>query len=86
MPAALVQRAVANVERQVSNHVWQVIAPGIMTALYAAPATRPMFKGPRLLPGAVVRRMVPIRRDPDYNQTEEDRRKALAPWDKSIFN
>lgn len=84
--AAVVERAVSNVEGEVSNNVWQVTGPGIMTALYAAAATRPMFGGLRLLPVETVRKVVLFRWDLDYKKSEEDWRGALAPGSKSIFN
>jgi mannosyltransferase OCH1-like enzyme len=84
--AAVVERAVSNVEGEVSNNVWQVTGPGIMTALYAAPATKSMFEGLRLLPVEVVRKVVLFRWDLDYKKTEEDWREALVPGGKSIFN
>jgi mannosyltransferase OCH1-like enzyme len=83
---AVLERAVSNVEGEVSNNVWQVTGPGIMTALYAAPATKPMFDGLRLLPVETVRKVVLFRWDLEYKKTEEDWRTALAPGGKSIFN
>lgn len=84
--AAVVERAVSNVEGEVSNNVWQVTGPGIMTALYAAAATKPMFDGLRLLPVETVRKVVLFRWNLDYKKSEEDWRGALAPGGKSIFN
>ena len=83
---AVVERAVANIEGEVSNNVWQVTGPGIMTAMHADPATKPMFDGLRLLPVEVVRKVVLFRWDLEYKKTEEDWRGALVPGGKSIFN
>ena len=37
--------AIENIERRVSNNVWEVTGPGIMTGLYRDAATRSLFDG-----------------------------------------
>ena len=82
----VVDLAVTNVENEVSNNVWQVTGPGIMTALHANPANAPLFDGLRMLPVETVRKVVLFRWDLTYKQSEDDWRDALSSKVKSIFN
>lgn len=78
-------RAVDNIEREVSNNVWLVTGPGIMTGFWQRPETRPLFDGFRILPVEVVRRIVRFRWDLEYKKGQEDWRDALDGPGKSIF-
>lgn len=83
---AVIDRAVQNIETELSNNVWQVTGPGIMTSLHEDPDSKELFEGLQILPVETVRKTVLFRWDLDYKNTEEDWRKALTSGGASIFN
>ncbi len=75
--------AVHNIERRISNNVWEVTGPGIFTSLYADPEARPLFDDLPVLPVQEVRKFVLFRWDLEYKKNPDDWRNARAAG--SIF-
>lgn len=83
---AVIDIAVDNIERRISNNVWAVTGPGIMTTLHRDPATANMFEGFRIEPVEVVRQTVVFQAKMDYKLTEADWRASLNDGAVSIYS
>lgn len=78
-----VDQAIENVENRVSNNVWKVTGPGIMTALHKSDPAQ--FDGFTLRPASEIREVVIFRHKLDYKDSAEDWRKNLDTGAPSIF-
>ena len=80
-----IEDAVQNIEKRVSNDVWQVTGPWIMTKLYNAERTKPMFDGFTIRPVTAVRNVVQFRHKLDYKSGPDDWRQHREAQAASIF-
>ncbi|WP_371223616.1 glycosyltransferase family 32 protein [Roseovarius sp. 2305UL8-3] len=81
----VIAQLVENVEGRISNNVWLVTGPGIMTHMYHNPALRPCFDGFDFQPARVVREIVQFRNDLAYKSSDDDWRGKIDDTDASIF-
>ncbi|MCP9926727.1 glycosyltransferase family 32 protein [Cyanobium sp. CH-040] len=84
--ARVIECATNNIEGRISNNVWKVTGPGIMTSLYIDPNTQSIFEGFDFLPARIVRDYVLFRHDLPYKSSEEDWRNARDSDKISIFS
>lgn len=77
--------ALQNIEARISNNVWVVTGPGIMTELYQNKTSQHLFEGFRIEPATIVREIVLFRQEMDYKNTGEDWRSKLDDPANSIF-
>jgi len=82
----VIAQAIENIENRVSNNVWLVTGPGIMTHMHLDPARQPWFDGFEIRPAREIRETVRFRNDLDYKTSEEDWRSNLAAGAPSIFS
>ena len=82
----IISQAVENIEKRVSNNVWLVTGPGIMTQLYQDPSRADLFAGISIRPARDVRKHVKFRHDLAYKSGSDDWRKALDKDASSIFS
>jgi mannosyltransferase OCH1-like enzyme len=75
--------AVDNIERRISNNVWEVTGPGIMTKLHrsSSPEAAALFDGFRIESHLVIREAVIPKWSMQYKETADDWRRG----DVSIF-
>ncbi|WP_075223240.1 glycosyltransferase [Acuticoccus yangtzensis] len=83
--AKVIEQAIENIEKRVSNNVWAVTGPGIMTAFHRAAATRSWFDGFEMRPVQEVREIVHFRQKLEYKSSAEDWRSNLTTGAPSIF-
>jgi mannosyltransferase OCH1-like enzyme len=81
----VVAQAIENVEQRISNNVWLVTGPGIMTHMHLDPERRPWFDGFEIRPAREVREIVLFRHELVYKTTGEDWRSNLSAGAPSIF-
>ncbi|MEM5518906.1 glycosyltransferase [Henriciella sp. AS95] len=80
-----VEQAVENVENEISNNVWMVTGPGIMTHMHEDPERSSIFEGYDMEPASLVRQYVLFRNDLEYKSGDQDWRKNLKEGGESIF-
>ncbi|UOM37207.1 glycosyltransferase family 32 protein [Acuticoccus sp. I52.16.1] len=81
----VIRQAVENIEQRISNNVWAVTGPAIMTRMYRTPEQRPWFDGFVVHPVQEVRKIVQFRHKLAYKSTGVDWRAGLAEGAASIF-
>lgn len=81
----VIGQMVKNIEGQISNNVWEVTGPGIMTKLYHGENSRSAFKNFEFEMASVVREYVLFKHDLAYKKTADDWRSNLGTEKKSIF-
>lgn len=81
----VIDQAIENVENRISNNVWLVTGPGIMTHMHLDEARRPRFDGFTIRPAREVREVVRFRHDLDYKTSGDDWRQNLSRDGASIF-
>lgn len=84
--SAVVAQAMANIEAEVSQNVWLVTGPGILTGMHQDPDRAALFEGLRILPVQDVAKVVQFRWDLAYKAGTEDWRVTLKDKDGSIYN
>jgi mannosyltransferase OCH1-like enzyme len=77
--------AIHNIENRISNNVWVVTGPGIMTGLFNDPATRPLFDEFQIESNRVVREIVIPVWEMNYKNTAADWRQSGVANAASIF-
>jgi mannosyltransferase OCH1-like enzyme len=82
---AALGQAIANIEAEVSQNVWQVTGPGIMTGLHRRADAAALFEGFRILPVADVGTSVKFHWTLDYKQGENDWRQVQSKPQRNIF-
>ena len=83
---AVIDQAIENIEGRISNNVWLVTGPGIMSRMYnSEPALKHLFEGFVIRPANIVRQTIRFRVDLDYKQSADDWRKNLGPGGVTIF-
>lgn len=80
-----IKRATANIEQEVSNNVWLVTGPGIMTGMRANPNERYFFDEFDILPVQIIRQTVIFRQALDYKNSDADWRNFRGTDGSSIF-
>lgn len=81
----VIERAVENVESEVSNNVWMVTGPGIMTKLRKLKGDSPLFKDFDFAPVSVVKDYVLFQHRLAYKDGVNDWRQALGVRRNTIF-
>lgn len=76
---------VKNIENQISNNVWMVTGPGIMTHMFQKAEKRVLFNGFRFEPVEAVRSFVVFQQHLEYKTGDKDWRLNLGEGAKSIF-
>jgi mannosyltransferase OCH1-like enzyme len=80
-----IEGAIDNVEREISNNVWIVTGPGIMTRFHHDPDSRYLFEPYDLEPARVVREFVLFQHDLGYKKGDDDWRASLGVKGSPIF-
>lgn len=81
----VLHQAIENIEKRISNNVWIVTGPGIMTAMHEDPTRRPWFDGFDIRPVQEVKTVVLFRNDLEYKKSADDWRSNLEKGAPSIF-
>ena len=81
----VIERAILNIEDRISNNVWLVTGPGIMTHMYGDDAQRSSFDAMTFLDVRDVRKVVRFRNDLEYKNSDSDWRQNLEVDSSSIF-
>ncbi|WP_187394085.1 glycosyltransferase family 32 protein [Oceaniovalibus sp. ACAM 378] len=81
----VIEQAILNIEGRISNNVWLVTGPGIMTNMYQDEAQRPIFDGITFRDVGIVRKIVRFRNDLEYKNSDSDWRQSLDAGSSSIF-
>lgn len=81
----VIEQGIANINSQLSNNVWQVTGPGIMTNMYQDIEKKPAFDGITFTDISVIREIVRFRHDLEYRSEDTDWRYYLTPGSPSIF-
>lgn len=81
----VIEQAIRNVEDEISNNVWKVTGPGIMTKLFHDEETKPLFDGFIMEPASTIRQVVAFKHDLEYKRNDQDWRKNLSTDAPSIF-
>ena len=76
---------ILNIEKKISNNVWQVTGPGIMTRLRNDPQSEVIFERFDFQPARFVRQYVLFKHDLDYKSGKADWRKFQHTDAASIF-
>ena len=84
--ARVIENAVQNVEQGISNNVWLVTGPGIMTKLHENEETRGLFDGYQMRSVLEVREKLRFQQEMEYKKTDDDWRSNLEGNAPSIFN
>ena len=78
-----IEAATSNIKNRISNNVWEVTGPGIMTAAYQGLNREKLFYGFEFMPVQKVRLIVGFRHNLEYKKSMVDWR--IAQNSKSIF-
>lgn len=81
----VVAQGIENIENRISNNVWIVTGPGIMTHMHMNPEQTPWFDGFDIRDVKEVREIVLFRHKMAYKETEEDWRSSLTDGAPSVF-
>ena len=81
----VIDKAISNIEARISNNVWLVTGPGIMTQMYQDIEQRPKFDGLAVCDVKIVREVVHFRNDLDYKTADNDWRRHLHDTSRTIF-
>lgn len=81
----VIEQAVANIAGNISNNVWLVTGPGIMTKLHRTRETTELFDGFEIRPVKLVREVVRFRHNLEYKKSQDDWRNNLESEAPSIF-
>ena len=77
--------AVENIEGEITNNVWMVTGPGIMTRFYHEEESKHLLAPFDMEPARVVREYVLFQHDLAYKKGEDDWRKKLQDKERTIF-
>jgi mannosyltransferase OCH1-like enzyme len=81
----VIKVAVDNIERENSNNVWAVTGPGIMTQFFHKDETKHLVETFELEPARVVREYVLFQHALEYKKSDDDWRKNLKDFTRTIF-
>jgi hypothetical protein len=81
----VVAQGIENIENRISNNVWMVTGPGIMTQMHMNPEQTPWFDGFDIRDVKEVREILLFRQKKAFKETEEDWRSNLTDGAPSIF-
>lgn len=79
-----IETATSNIRSRISNNVWEVTGPGIMTSAYYGSLSKILFSGFDIMPVQQVRRTVGFRHNLKYKKSAIDWR--IAQLSNSIYN
>ena len=82
----VIERAIENVEGEISNNVWMVTGPGIMTGFFHEPDEQYLLQPYDKEPARIVREYVLFQHDLKYKKSDDDWRSALGKGATTIFN
>lgn len=83
--ARTLEQAIQNIEARLSNNVWLVTGPGIMTQFYKKDEMKPLFAPFRMEQIGVMREIIGFRNNLAYKSSEDDWRHNLKEGASSIF-
>jgi len=78
-----IETATSNIRNRVSNNVWEVTGPGIMTAAYKGSISGILFAGFDIMPVQQIRRVVGFRHNLEYKKSTRDWR--ISQTSNSIY-
>lgn len=78
--------AVENIEGEISNNVWMVTGPGIMTRFFHEEDKRYLLAPYDMEPARLVRDYVMFQHGLSYKKGQDDWRKLIGSEERSIFN
>lgn len=81
----VIEQAILNIRGRISNNVWLVTGPGIMTHMYNNESQKPLFDGINIQDVRIIRETVRFRNDLEYKASEADWRHNLDNSSASIF-
>ncbi len=81
----VIEQAIENVENRISNNVWKVTGPGIMSHMHADAVEKARFDGFDIRPVEDVRKIVLFQHKLAYKETSSDWRNHLSDGAVSIF-
>ena len=83
--AHTLEQAIQNIEARLSNNVWLVTGPGIMTQFYKKEDMKSLFAPFRMEQIGVMREIIGFRNNLAYKSSEDDWRHNLKEGAPSIF-